>query len=240
MTLPKIILNHLKKSRLNHAYLFYGPGQKYKTALKFAGIILSSPLKKLINHPDFIILEKEDEDKEIKIGRVREIIKKISLCSYGARVVLIRRAELLSPEAANALLKTLEEPPQRTIFLLTAPNPKEVITTIVSRCQGYYLPPEKDFIKDNLVREKASRFLEGSLIERFQLAKEAAGKKGEEIDFIKALEDILRQKFFQEPDLRQKKKLAADLKKINGLRLLLKRNISARLILEELALRMSK
>ncbi|TSC91134.1 MAG: DNA polymerase III subunit delta' [Candidatus Berkelbacteria bacterium Licking1014_96] len=130
---PRIIKSHLEKNKLNHAYLLYGPGRKIKTAFEFARTILG---QKLCHHPDFIILQKEEGATQIKIESVREVRRRVSLRSSGKRVVMIKKAELLSLDAANALLKTLEEPPMDTIFILTTANIREIIPTIISRCQN--------------------------------------------------------------------------------------------------------
>lgn len=239
-SLPKIVQLHLKKNTLDHAYLFYGPGKKMKQALQFARIILSSSEKKLSSEADFIILEKEEEATQIKIERVRAMIRRVSLRSQGKRVILIKKAELLSLEAANALLKILEEPPQGTIFILTASNIKQVIPTIVSRCQGYYLADEQPKIKI-LGREKEIKdFLAGDLVARFKFAEEISKIKGQAVLILNGLARFLRRKMIEETDLLIKKRLALEIKQVLNARLLLKRNISARLILEDLSLRLKR
>ncbi|WP_373500957.1 DNA polymerase III subunit delta' [Desulfococcus sp.] len=73
----------------------------------------------------------------IKIDQVRELCHTISMKPFEAavRVVIIEGAQAMNPESSNALLKVLEEPPDRTVFVLTAVEPRDLAQTIVSRCQ---------------------------------------------------------------------------------------------------------
>ncbi|VVE30657.1 DNA polymerase III subunit delta' [Pandoraea horticolens] len=79
--------------------------------------------------------------KEIKIEQVREVIDFASIGSHrqGLRVVLLYPAEALNVHAANALLKTLEEPPEGVIFLLVTTQPDRLLPTILSRCRRLVL-----------------------------------------------------------------------------------------------------
>lgn len=110
------------------------------------------------SHPDFRLLEPaalsqtaegaeglESERKESKkpsvkiaIDQVRALSDFINLTAHrnGMRVVLIHPAESMNPNAANALLKTLEEPPARTLFILVTHQPQQLLPTIRSRCQA--------------------------------------------------------------------------------------------------------
>jgi DNA polymerase-3 subunit delta' len=77
------------------------------------------------------------EKGTIKIDRIRELIRALSYPPYESesRVVLIEDIHTMRPEAANCLLKTLEEPPDRNLLILTASASRDVLTTISSRCQ---------------------------------------------------------------------------------------------------------
>ena len=90
-------------------------------------------------HPDLSLVEPLPESKRrvIKIEQVRELIRRVPFPPIEAafRVVILDPADGLGEEAANALLKTLEEPSSRTRFLLLSSRPDAVLTTIVSRCQ---------------------------------------------------------------------------------------------------------
>lgn len=102
----------------------------------------------------------------IRIQNIREIKKKLALYRHPQtkkRIILLWSADQMTPEAGNALLKTLEEPPEDTIFLLTAPSVHSVLPTILSRCQSLHLDPLSvaqltDLLQryHNLPREKST------------------------------------------------------------------------------------
>ena len=79
----------------------------------------------------------------IPIDAVRELRRRLQLKHFEGqmKVVIVWHAERFNPEAANALLKVLEEPPDRTLFILTVEEPATLLPTIVSRCQGLRLGP---------------------------------------------------------------------------------------------------
>lgn len=129
--------------RTAHAYLFVGPEHVGKTsaALDFAGRLLGTD--KPESHADFSFLERERDLKTgrlhgtIVIDQVRALIGRLNLGSFlgGTKIAVMEGAQLLTPDAANALLKTLEEPSGRSVIILTAPSEESVIATIRSRCQ---------------------------------------------------------------------------------------------------------
>jgi DNA polymerase-3 subunit delta' len=114
------------------------------------------------NHPDYreIVPESAAEDDAeaegdaapakaekakslvIKIEQIRAIADFVALSTHraGWRVLVLRPAESLHPAAANALLKTLEEPPPRTLIVLVSDRPARLLPTIRSRCRDYPLP----------------------------------------------------------------------------------------------------
>ncbi len=87
------------------------------------------------SHPDFHLLQPDKGSH--KINRIRELIAQTSFrpLEGNRSVVWIQEAELLTEGAANALLKTLEEPPSTLVFLLTTTTPERLLATIRSRCQ---------------------------------------------------------------------------------------------------------
>jgi len=87
------------------------------------------------NHPDIIVLN--PSGSFIRIGQIRELCGTLAMKPYEARfrVVIISDAQTMNPSAGNALLKVLEEPPDRTILILTAFQTSDLLPTIVSRCQ---------------------------------------------------------------------------------------------------------
>ena len=91
------------------------------------------------SHPDFYVVEPESTKttKNIKIGQIRTLQAEASLRPVQAerRVVLIDGAEFMNNAAANCLLKTLEEPPSQTIFILLSANRAGLLLTLRSRCR---------------------------------------------------------------------------------------------------------
>jgi len=90
-------------------------------------------------HPDVLFVEPiaDRATANIPVDRIREVVRQTGYHRYNAkrRVILIDPAEAMGPSAANALLKTLEEPPSGTGFILIASNASALLPTILSRCQ---------------------------------------------------------------------------------------------------------
>jgi hypothetical protein len=110
-----------------------------------------------IVHGDFHDIEKEKDKKNISIERVREFIRTISMSSFlnSYKVGIIKDAHLLSEEAANALLKTLEEPNAKVVIILITSDIERLPATVVSRGQILRFHPVKaDLIYDYLLNEK--------------------------------------------------------------------------------------
>lgn len=95
-------------------------------------------------HPDYIVLEKPTDKKTIGVDVVREQLVKAAYVrpfSSARKVFVVENAELLTPEAQNALLKILEEPPEYAIFLLLADAQKHLLETVLSRTVKFQLLP---------------------------------------------------------------------------------------------------
>ncbi|OPY58656.1 MAG: DNA polymerase III subunit tau [Pelotomaculum sp. PtaU1.Bin035] len=153
----RTLLNAVLNERVAHAYLFAGPEGvgKATTALAFARALLCArPAAgdacgecrecrqvEHANHPDFNYVR--PGGSSIKIEQVREIQRKVTFCSYqgGRKVYLIEQAETMTAEAVNCLLKTLEEPPGGTVFIMLSAFPQALPPTILSRCQQYIFKP---------------------------------------------------------------------------------------------------
>ena len=88
-------------------------------------------------HPDLLVLQPEEESTQIKIEQIRGLSEELSLTAHQGRykVGVITPADSLNRFAANALLKTLEEPPVRTLLMLVVTQPSRLPATILSRCQ---------------------------------------------------------------------------------------------------------
>jgi DNA polymerase-3 subunit delta' len=103
-------------------------------------------------HPDIIRIQ--PTGPIIKIDQIRTLCQTLAMKPYEAsvRVVIISNAQTMNPAAGNALLKMLEEPPVRTVLILVASNPSDLLPTIVSRCQQIRFYP---ISRENLVSELA-------------------------------------------------------------------------------------
>lgn len=121
-------------------------------------------------HPDFYVVEAEATKtaRNIKIGQIRDMQAEASLrpINSARRVVIIDGAELMNNAAANCLLKTIEEPPSQTIFILLTANRSSLLMTIRSRCMTINFDKLKATeIRDALI----SRGVEGSEAERLSV-----------------------------------------------------------------------
>nr|WP_225933916.1 DNA polymerase III subunit delta' [Pseudomonas azerbaijanoccidentalis] len=145
-----------------HAYLLHGPAGIGKRALAerlMASLLCQRPsaldacgecksclLLKAGSHPDNYILEPEEADKAIKVDQVRDLVSFVVQTAQlgGRKVVLIEPVESMNINAANALLKSLEEPSGDTVLLLVSHQPSRLLPTIKSRCvqQACPLPSE--------------------------------------------------------------------------------------------------
>tara|TARA_R100001377_G_scaffold21413_1_gene11313 strand:- start:2046 stop:3080 length:1035 start_codon:yes stop_codon:yes gene_type:complete len=148
----------LHKGQLSHSFLISAEAQSGKrlfATMLAQWLLCESPthnqacgqcsaclLNDAQSNPDFIIVQPEEKSKIIKIDQIRELKQFIetSSHSFGKRIILLDSAENLNINAANALLKGLEEPPADVIFLLLSDRPKSVLATISSRCRALKLP----------------------------------------------------------------------------------------------------
>ena len=108
------------------------------------------------NHPDVIRIK--PQGRQIRIEQIRSLYDSLALKPYEAlmRFVIIRQADLMNRSAGNALLKILEEPPDKTIIILTAVQPANLLPTIVSRCQHIrFNPLSRHSIQKVLINREA-------------------------------------------------------------------------------------
>lgn len=149
----KTLKNALKSDRLAHAYLFTGPRGVGKTSiarLMAKGIncltngITDSPCGVCencleISAGNFLDLIEIDAASNRGIDEIRQLKEKINYRPSKGRkkVYIIDEVHMLTKEAFNALLKTLEEPPEHVLFILATTEPDKILPTIISRCQRY-------------------------------------------------------------------------------------------------------
>lgn len=159
MSLSNEIVNTLKQfqdsfenGRLGHAYLIVGDprgnaGQLAESILQMlcCGQDANRPCGQCNNcrrvarriHPDIAWIEPIKKSRGILVEQIEEVIRNIFQTTFegGWKAVVFANAERMNNEAANKLLKTLEEPPPRSIFLLLSDQPEALLPTIISRCQ---------------------------------------------------------------------------------------------------------
>lgn len=168
-------INFLKRvisgGKIPHAFLFTGIEGvgKTTTALAFCQAInCMEPVNRegcgscLIcrqmisgNFPDLIFIEPEGQN--IKIEQIRDLNRSLSFkpVTGAYRVIVINRAEIMTPEAANSFLKTLEEPPLGNVIILKVKEPLDLLPTIVSRCQRIpFRPLPRNIVKEFIKKEK--------------------------------------------------------------------------------------
>ncbi len=156
----ELLAQHVAHGGLRHAYLFTGPsGVGRRTlAMRFAQAVncLQPPVPgqpcgacsactrlEKMQHPDLAVIQAEQAGATLKVEQVRELQRSLSLSPYEAnyRIALLLRFEEAHASAANALLKTLEEPAPKVLLLLTAESVESLLPTIVSRCEVLRLRP---------------------------------------------------------------------------------------------------
>ncbi|HTU92274.1 MAG TPA: DNA polymerase III subunit delta' [Gemmataceae bacterium] len=160
------------RGRLAHAYLFTGPAGVGKRlfALELAKSLLceksaegslqacdrcpSCVQVEAGTHPDFFTAARPPEALEFPIDLMRQLCQSFALKSARGRgkVVLIDDADDLNEEAANCFLKTLEEPPPRSVLILIGSTPDRQLQTIVSRCQVIRFAPLSPELVDELLQ----------------------------------------------------------------------------------------
>lgn len=102
------------------------------------------------HHADVVWVEPEKKSRTVGIDRIRELQRLVyqTTLSGNWKVVLLVGADRVGEEAANAFLKTLEEPPPRCLFLLLSDSPQTILPTILSRCQRMVLSTEQEVLPD--------------------------------------------------------------------------------------------
>ena len=172
-----------QEQRLPHALILVGPQYVEKThfAREFAQFLLClSPLNGVAcsqckscqlciagTHPDWINVEPEEPRKVLRVDTIRQVQARLQQTAQqgGNKVCVISPAEQMNENAANALLKILEEPPANTYFLLVAHHASKILPTIISRCQrlSFAIPAQQDIVdwlSDDFTKDAIQQALE--------------------------------------------------------------------------------
>jgi len=180
-------MQRLEADRLAHALIIEGSSGVGKTALAqkmIAGLLCSEGRLPACGHcrscqllaggahPDYFELQPEEDSKVIKVDQVRALIGKLDLTTSISerKVAYIHPAEVMNGAAANALLKSLEEPAGNTVLILVSDNPGRLPVTIRSRCQAISISqPDPRVVQKWLAQSS------GSPLEQVEAALQAAG-----------------------------------------------------------------
>jgi len=285
-----LLENDIESDNLAHAYLLCGPGHvgKYTVAKKLASILQCEnnfcgkcPTCIQIRKGQHIdTMEFENNHEAIKIDQIREVIARCNMSGQSNyKIVILQSIGRMTAEAANAFLKTLEEPVGKTVFIMTTSHIREILPTIVSRSRVLkfhlfsteYLEQKLAELypeSDSDVREKVAKLSLGrtgraldlmnhpdmlayflklykdilylldtdNVVERFAYIEDMVEDKKLRSDFLGVLSHVLRSKVLESDGEDARTKLIEMLSKTQDTAILLKQNINARLVLENLML----
>lgn len=231
-----LLLRSLERGRLAHGYLFSGDtlDELEPMALTLAKTLnCASPVVRSAGgpavdscdkcsscrridagqHPDIAVVRAESKSRIISVDQMRDLIQTLNLkpTEAGYKVGIIAGADRLNASAANAFLKTLEEPPARSILILLTTEPQRILETVISRCLrlnfagGGGVPKfERDWIRQLGV---TAANLKHGMIGRYQLLGILLKKLGEtkaEIEKVVTARSPLEQHDDIDPKLRDK------------------------------------
>lgn len=202
--IKKSLINSIKNNQVSHCYIFEGPKGmgKYELALIFAQSLLCpnfqmepcnecrSCLKvNSFNHPDLHLVN--EDEKNIKREDIDNLIDSIYKKAYESKwkVYIIKDAHLMTAQAANTFLKTLEEPPDHTVTILLTTNSSLLLPTITSRCQEIKFR--------NISKETIKKYLEkyGADDQTLDLAVNySRGNLNKAINILEGKDDILQKR----------------------------------------------
>lgn len=180
-------------------------------------------------HPDLIIIEPEPS---ITIKQIRELKQKLSLKPFSAnfKLAVILEAEKLTPPAQHSLLKTLEEPPNKTIIILCVSQLDLLLPTIISRCEVIKL---RSFLQATSPDHQS--IITGTAGQRLKLASQHSHTREQAAEFVKNQLFSLRQIMRQKPNLTIVQQLRQTQKALK----MLEANVNPKLVLGNLSLHCS-
>jgi DNA polymerase-3 subunit delta' len=209
----------LREDRFPHGMIFSGPEGvgKHSCAIMLAKALncrsaepgdfcdVCTSCRKIDSgtHPDVVTLSLEEDAAQIKIAQIRRLLAVLDLQPLEGKnkVFIIDPADLLNDEAANALLKGLEEPPENSFFILITVNVHELLLTVRSRCQVYNFTPLslEDIRGHGITDELTLRWSQGSIGRARAL--DVARMKSEREIVMDFLETVINAKQEQFQDL---------------------------------------
>lgn len=174
----KYMTNSIKKGSINHAYMFEGIEGIGKETFSEELAQLLLDVKYLDNTPDCIRVK--PDGNSIRIAQIRDLQSDIVIKPHKKyKIYIIDKSERMTVEAQNALLKTLEEPPEYAIIILVANNKESLLPTIRSRCEILKFTPipfieiKKHLMSEGIDENRAnllSSFSRGSMKKALELA----------------------------------------------------------------------
>ena len=249
-----ILTNTLKTDKLSHAYLVVGEDSLYcdEFILSFVKAIFCLENKKKefyscenckncnsINHGNYVDFYKLESETSIKKEEIQTLKSDLSVKSfYGKKIYWIRDIEKMTEQAANSLLKFLEEPEDDIIAILSCKNISAVLPTIISRCQQIKLIGQSENIEIeqdeeliNITKEYVKRYMRKPHLANIYLL-EKLKSKDEVVEFFKYL-SLKAAKSYNEETVRDivnvskvQEKILQALTDLNG-------NVNATLVLEK-------
>ena len=196
--------------RLSHAYLLEGASRGYGLELAMAlthmlfcetggtpcGACAECCRVREHTHPDVIWIEPESKSRAIRVEQIRALNSMMGKTSYegGWKVGIILHADCLNDNAANAFLKTLEEPPDKSLLLIVTENTHQLLPTIISRCQRVLLPANSRLITKPWTEPLLDILREGNPKDALSLITGAGMMKG----ILSAVEATVEQEMAEE------------------------------------------
>jgi DNA polymerase III subunit delta' len=190
----RLLQRSLERGRLGHAYLFAGSqldeletvartlaktlnceqpvrSGEHRTAVDCCDACLSCRKIELGNHSDMHWVRPESKSRVITIEQTRDLMREIQLKPTEAdfKVAIIVGADRMNPQAANAFLKTLEEPPAKSILILISTEPQRLLETILSRCLRLNFGGESGRTLDTALLDWLAVFSEAAAAEQSSL-----------------------------------------------------------------------
>src|SRR3989338_6926480 len=195
----KIYFENLwKRGNLGHAYLLTGQDTAGKKS--FAEDICTLLTGKgFENNPDLKLIQpdKEKDIYKVYIENIRDLKSFMSLKPHSSeyKLAVIEDADVMTTEAANAMLKILEEPPKKSVLILISSKPRMLLKTILSRCETVVFPPQPEIQTEEMSKALAElrKVVRYGMAERIQYTK----KLHEKNDYSELVNLWLRSLRFQ-------------------------------------------